>query len=195
MINSKKTYLAYLEADRIALGKPKSSLKVQFTEFIKVDLIWRFQRLLRKAEYFKNVKSKNSLLGKLAYFFIKRRFKKLSLKLGFSITENIFGPGLAILHPGTIVVNAEVKVGANCRLQACTNIGQSGGKAGAPMIGDNVYIGPGAKIYGKITIPNNCAIAANAAVSKSFFNENMVIGGVPAKEIGKIEIKQLIKHI
>ena len=195
MINSKEDYLYYLEADRIALGKPKYSLKVKFDEYIKLDLIWSFQRLLRKSEYFKNVKSKNSFRGKLYYYFIKRRFKKKSLKLGFSIPENVFGPGLAILHYGTIIVNAEAKVGSNCRLQACTNIGQSGGKMGAPIIGDNVYIGPGAKIYGKIEIPSNCAIAANAAVGKSFYKEGMVLGGVPAKEITKVDIKQIIKHI
>ena len=195
MINSKEDYLYYLEADRIALGKPKYSLKVKFDEYIKLDLIWSFQRLLRKSEYFKNVKSKNSFRGKFSYYFIKRRFKKKSLKLGFSIPENVFGPGLAILHYGPIIVNAEAKVGSNCRLQACTNIGQSGGKVGAPIIGDNVYIGPGAKIYGKIEIPSNCAIAANAAVGKSFYKEGMVLGGVPAKEITKVDIKQIIKHI
>ena len=195
MINSKEDYLYYLEADRIALGKPKYSLKVKFDEYIKLDLIWSFQRLLRKSEYFKNVKSKNSFRGKFSYYFIKRRFKKKSLKLGFSIPENVFGPGLAILHYGTIIVNAEAKVGSNCRLQACTNIGQSGGIMGAPIIGDNVYIGPGAKIYGKIEIPSNCAIAANAAVGKSFYKEGMVLGGVPAKEITKVDIKQIIKHI
>jgi serine O-acetyltransferase len=195
MINSKEDYLYYLEADRIALGKPKYSLKVLLDEYLKLDLIWSFQRLLRKSEYFKNVKSKNSFCGKFSYFLIKRRFKKKALKLGFSIPENVFGPGLAILHYGTIIVNAEAKVGSNCRLQACTNIGQSGGKTGAPIIGDNVYIGPGAKIYGKIEIPSNCAIAANAAVGKSFYKEGMVLGGVPAKEITKVDIKQIIKHI
>ncbi|PKG43426.1 serine acetyltransferase [Psychroflexus sp. MES1-P1E] len=195
MIKSKKDYLHYLEADRIALGKPTCSLFVIIKEKIKREHIWEFQRLLRKTEYYKNVGSKNIFLGKLLYVFLKIKFKNLSLKLGFSIPENVFGPGLAILHYGTIIVNQEAKVGANCRLQACTNIGQSGGKAGAPTIGDNVYIGPGAKIYGEINIPNNCAIAANAAVSKSFFTENIVIGGVPAKEIGKIEIQQLIKHL
>jgi serine O-acetyltransferase len=126
---------------------------------------------------------------------VRSHLKKISLKLGFSIPENVFGPGLAIIHYGTIIVNAEVKVGSNCRLQACTNIGQSGGIMGAPIIGDNVYIGPGAKIYGKIEIPSNCAIAANAAVGKSFYKEGMVLGGVPAKEITKVDIKQIIKHI
>ena len=77
----------------------------------------------------------------------------------------------------------------------CTNIGESGGVAGAPVIGDNVYIGPGAKVYGSITIASNVAIAANAAVGKSFLNENKIIGGVPAKEVGDIDIRQIIKHV
>jgi serine O-acetyltransferase len=193
MINSKEDYLFYLEADRIALGKPKYSLKVKFDEYIKLDLKWSFQRLLRKSEYFKNVKSKNSFRGKLAYYFIKRSFKKKSLKLGFSIPENVFGPGLAILHYGTIIVNAEAKVGSNCRLQACTNIGQSGGKMGAPIIGDNVYIGPGAKVYEDIQIASRIAIAANAAVGKSFLTSDKLIGGIPAKEITDIDIHKIIK--
>jgi serine O-acetyltransferase len=195
MINSKEDYLYYLEADRIALGKPKYSLNVQFDEYLKLDLIWSFQRLLRKSEYFKNVKIKNSFRCKFSYYFIKRRFKKKSLKLGFSIPENVFGAGLAIVHYGTIVINQNTIIGKNCRIHACVNIGASGGKEGAPTIGDNVYIGPGAKIYGKIEIPSNCAIAANAAVGKSFYKEGMVLGGVPAKEITKVDIKQIIKHI
>jgi serine O-acetyltransferase len=195
MITSKKDYLYYLELDRIALGKPKYSLKILLIEYLKLDLLWQFQRLLRKAEYFKNVRSQKSLIGKIKYVIIKRRLKSKSLKLGFSIPENVFGPGLAIMHYGTIIINSRTKVGANCRIHACVNIGESGGKAGAPKIGDNVYIGPGAKIYGKINIPSNCAIAANAAVGESFFTEGIVLGGVPAKEIGKVDIKQIIKHI
>ncbi|QAA81296.1 serine acetyltransferase [Aequorivita sp. H23M31] len=195
MINSKKDYLYYLNADRIALGKPEYSFFHGVKEYLKIDLIWKFQRLLRKSEYYKNVKSKQSFIGKVSYIIIKRRFKSKSLELGFSIPENVFGPGLAILHYGTIIINDAVRIGKNCRIHACVNIGTSGGKEGAPIIGDNVYIGPGAKIYGEILIPNNCAIAANAAVEKTFFNEGMVLGGVPAKEIGKVDIKRIIKHI
>lgn len=177
------------------MGKPRYTIKVALIEYLKLDVLWKFQRLLRKAEYHKNVRSQKSLIGKIRYIFIKRRFKKASLKLGFSIPENVFGPGLAIMHYGTIIINPRTKVGVNCRIHACVNIGESGGESGAPIIGNNVYIGPGAKIYGKIEIPNNCAIAANAAVSKSFFNEGVVLGGVPAKEIGKVDIRQIIKHI
>lgn len=195
MILSKEDYKNFLEADRIALAKPKYSTIEALKEYFKRDLIWKFQRLLRKAEYYKNVKSKKSIFGKISYVFIKMKFKNLSLKLGFSVPENVFGPGLAIVHYGTIVVNARAKVGANCRIHVCTNIGESGGVAGAPHIGDNVYIGPGAKIYGAISIASNSVIAANAAVNKSVLTEGMLIAGVPAKVIKPIYVKNIIKHI
>ena len=194
MINNKSDYTFYLEQDRLALNRDNKTFISLLKDIIYPDYIWRFQRLLRKCEYYKNVKRKHSIF-KLYYLLLKIKFRRLSLKLGFSIPENVFGPGLAIIHYGSIIVNAEAKVGTNCRIQACTNIGQSGGKYGSPIIGDNVYIGPGAKIYGKIIIANNVAIAANAAVAKSFLNENVIIGGVPAKEIGQVDIKQIIKHL
>ena len=195
MINSKKDYISYLEADRIALGKPKYTFQTAAKEYIKRDLIWRFQRMLRKSEYHKNVLSKKSIFYKIIYFIIKIRFKNLSMKLGFTIPENVFGKGLAILHYGTIVVNRKTIVGDNCRLHACTNIGESGGVAGAPKIGKNVYIGPGAKIYGAIEIADNCVIAANAAVNKSIVDKGMLVGGIPAKIIGAFDVSKLIKHI
>jgi serine O-acetyltransferase len=116
----------------------------------------------------------------------------LSVELGFSIPENVFGPGLSIVHYGTIVVHKNAKVGKNCRIQACTNIGASGGTDDAPIIGDNVYIGPGAKIYGGITLANNIAVAANSCVNKNFLENNVLIGGIPAKIIKKIDITKII---
>ncbi len=195
MILSTKDYIEYLNADRLALNKPQLTFKLKVKEFITRDLIWKFQRLLRKCEYYKNVKSKKSLFYKLLYIYYKIKFKNLSIKLGFSIPENIFGPGLAILHYGTIIVNPRAIVGANCRIHADVNIGESGGLKGAPIIGNNVYIGPGAKIYGNIEIADNCAIGANAAVNKTFDKAGILIAGVPAKIIKEIDIKKIIKHI
>ena len=194
MIVSKKDYLKYLEADRIALGRNQKRFSDKIIRLISPDYIWDFQRLLRKTEYYKNVK-KNGFVNKLTYLLLKVKYKKLSIKLGFTIPENVFGPGLAIVHYGTIVVNQNVKVGANCRIHVGTNIGASGGTNKAPQIGDNVYIAPGAKIFGDIRIPNNCAIGANSVVTKSFEEEGMMIAGIPAKIIKPIAIKQIIKHI
>jgi len=110
------------------------------------------------------------------------------MALGFSIPPNIFGPGLSIAHYGTIVVNKFAQIGENCRLHTCVNIGtEAGYEDRAPKIGDNVYIGPGAKIFGDISIPNNVAIGANAVVNKSFTQENIVLAGVPARKVGEIK--------
>lgn len=195
MIRSKKDYLQYLEADRTALNSPGYSFFDRIMQYLKREHIARFQRLLRKVEYYNNVKSKQNLFYKALYVFYKVKFKNLSLRLGFSIPLNVFGPGLAIIHYGTIIVNPRAKIGANCRIHACTNIGESGGVAGAPQIGDNVYIGPGVKIFGAIRVADNVAFAANAAVNRDCMVANSVYGGVPAKRISDIEISRLIPHL
>ena len=193
MIQSKSDYKKYLQQDKVALRLGSLNLSDKISNFVSPNFIWEFQKLLRKVEYFQNCK--NSNISKIYYYYLKYRFKKLSLRLGFSIPPNVFGPGLAIVHYGTIVINGNSKVGANCRMHACVNIGASGGEEEAPQLGDNVYIAPGAKIYGNITIANNTAIGANAVVNKSFERENTVIAGIPAKVIGDVEIKKIIKHI
>jgi serine O-acetyltransferase len=193
MIRSKEDYKIYLEQDRIALGIQNLTVKTFLQSILFPKRIYKFQRLLRKVEYIKNCKT--NFLGKIEYFIVYYKFTRLSLRLGFSIPLNVFGPGLAIVHYGTIVVNANAKVGANCRIHPSSCIGASGGENKAPQIGNNVYIAPGVKIFGNIEIPNNVAFAANSAVNISFYKENYLIGGVPAKEIKEIDITRIIKHI
>ncbi|AKB28326.1 serine O-acetyltransferase [Methanosarcina siciliae C2J] len=108
----------------------------------------------------------------------------MSIHFGYSIPLNVFGPGLCIAHRGTIVVNKDARVGENCRIHACTNIG-SGREYDflAPKIGNDVYIGPGAKIFGNIEIADHIAIGANSVVNKSFYEKGISIAGVPAKKI------------
>jgi len=194
MISSKNDYHSYLEADRIALSRPPRSLIIHCIALLNPDYIWEFQRLLRRLEYQKNVRS-IGFVNVFVYFCLKLKFKRMSLKLGFSIPENVFGPGLAIVHYGTIVVNKNTRVGANCRIHPDTIIGASGGTDIAPCIGDNVYLAPGVKVFGGIKIPSNTALGANAVVNKSFSEEGTLIAGVPAKVMGKVDIKKLIKHI
>jgi len=173
MIKSRRDYLAYLEADRISLGQPHSRASYL------LDEVWRFQRLLRKVEYLTNCNG-NLLRKTLA----KLRFKRLSARLGFTIPPNTCGPGLSIAHIGTIVINANARVGANCRLHVCVNIGTQAGIAEAvPQIGDNCYIGPGAKIFGAIVIGANTTVGANAVVNSSFPDGNTTIAGIPAKVV------------
>jgi serine O-acetyltransferase len=76
------------------------------------------------------------------------------------------GPGLYIGHFGGIVVSRHAVIGANCNLSQEVTIGVSGDGAnrGAPKIGDDVYIAPGAKIFGPITIGHRAKIGANAVI-------------------------------
>ncbi len=189
MITSKAIYYKYLEADREALGRP-TDFRSRIGEFFFPHYIWQFQRRLRKFEYYSNCR--NDLFGKIYRFYLRVKFRKNSVNLGFSIPINVFGPGLAIVHYGTIIVNPDAKIGSNCRIHADVNIGASGGSFKAPKIGDNVYIGPGAKIYGDIEIGNNVAIGANSVVNKSFLEENIMIAGTPAKKIKQIDIARII---
>lgn len=175
MIQSKADLKYYLEEDRKALGIKKT---FSLRQFFLPNKIWKFEKRLRYMEYYKNVPS---LWHKIMFVVSGIRFRRISEHLGFSIPANVFGPGLSIAHYGTIVVNPQTKVGANCRLHACVNIGASGGSKKAPSIGDNVYIGPGAIIFGDIVIPDNVTIGANATVNKSFEIENCVLAGTPAE--------------
>lgn len=91
-------------------------------------------------------------------------------------------------------MNSGTKVGDNCRIHVCVNIGTQAGYSNlAPEIGNNVYIAPGAKIFGKIQIADDIVIGANAVVNKSFVESGVSIGGVPAKKIsekGRLNLKE-----
>jgi serine O-acetyltransferase len=57
-----------------------------------------------------------------------------------------------------------------------------GKNKGSPVLGDNVYIGPGAKIVGGIRVGDNVAIGANCVVAKNI-PDNAVVVGVPGEVI------------
>lgn len=182
MIKTRKDLKKYLAADLAAMKQSAKHLWLK--QILWPNEVLKFERLLRYTEYYTN--NREGIKGKLlfpTYLYYKWRLRKQSIKLNFSIPCNVFGPGLAIAHYGTIVVNGATRVGAFCRLHAGVNIGTSGGGKNAPQLGDNVYIGPGAILFGDITIANNVTIGANATVNKSFEQENVVLAGTPAKVV------------
>lgn len=175
MIKTKSDLKHYLKQDKKALGKRYKRPKMINDE------IWKFEILLRKTEYHYN--NKNRLIHKILYFIYMYKFHKMRLKLGYSIPLNVFGEGLSIAHRGTIVVNGNSKIGKNCRIQESTTIGTTNGSLEAPVLGDNIFIGSGARIIGNIIIADDVAIGANAVVNKTFKESGITIAGVPAKKI------------
>jgi serine O-acetyltransferase len=163
----------------------QASKEIYLDFFIKP--IVRFTVLLRFNEFLKN-RNSNFFIRAIPMLW----FKRLSIRLGFSIPLNVFAPGLAIVHYGLIVVSPAARIGRNCRIHTGVNIGASSGFSKetdltkfAPKIGHNCYIGPGAKIFGPINIGNDCVIGANAVVNKTIDFDGVSIGGVPAKVISE----------
>jgi len=184
MIMNKHDFKDYLEADRISLAREKhySLREIVLHEIIEPDYIWSFEKLLRKVEYLKNCR--RNTLDRINYAVTLMQFNRLSIKLGYYIHPNNFGPGLSISHPGFILVNPEARIGSNCRIHPGVVIGtQAGPSNRAPKLGNNIYIGPGAKIFGLIEIADNIAIGANSVVNKSFTEPGISIAGVPARKI------------
>ncbi|MBO5370966.1 MAG: serine acetyltransferase [Clostridia bacterium] len=179
MIKSKSDYEYYLNRDFLALfGKDckKNKRYLKLTEGP-----YQYQLALRKCEYFKNCKK--GIFSKIHYVFLKMKLRKLRFKYSLEIPENVCEDGLSIAHTGGIVINSSARIGKNCRIHVGVNIGCGARGEGVPTIGNNCYIGPGAKLFGNIVIGDNTVIGANAVVNKSFPEGNMTIGGIPAKKI------------
>lgn len=175
MIQSKQDLEEYLEADKHALGR--KGKKPTFN-----DYIWKYEIYLRKCEYLTN--TPKNLLGGVQYYWYKYCRFILGVKCGFSIPLNITGKGLCLAHIGPVIINDNARIGENCRIHVGVNIGADFRISNAaPVIGDNVYIGPGAKLFGKIEIADGIAIGANAVVNKDFIERNISIAGVPAEKI------------
>ncbi len=178
MIQSKRDLREYLRQDQIALGKKNQKKPSPFG-----DEVWRFQILMRRTEYHVNC-AKNPLQKMIAQLY-RLRYHRYCVKMGFHVPLNIFDAGLSIAHYGALVVNSKAKVGKNCRIHAMVVIGATNGDPAAPVLGDNVYIGAGAKIVGNIHIADNVAIGANAVVVKSIEEPGTTWGGVPARKISE----------
>lgn len=140
-------------------------------------VIRKYLITLRKTEYHRNAGHK---IRGLIYDTL---LSKMQLKTGIHIGPNICGKGLQIAHVEPCGFTGGTKIGENCRLHAVAFTMGDGTPEGVPTIGDNVIIGMGAMIVGKVTIADNISIGAGAVVTKDFLEPGITIAGVPAKKI------------
>lgn len=83
------------------------------------------------------------------------------------------------------MIHDSVSIGKNATIYNGVTIGlQHDEDSQGPVIGDNVYIGSGAKILGKIKIGHNVSIGANAVVIRDV-PDNSIAVGIPARIIAK----------
>jgi serine O-acetyltransferase len=119
----------------------------------------------------------------LPFLTILQKMVEMATGIVLPFTAKI-GKGLYIGHFGGIILSEKAILGEYCNISQEITIGQAGrdGKQFTPVIGNRVYIAPGAKLFGNITIGDNVAIGANAVVTKDL-PDNAVAVGVPAKII------------
>lgn len=120
----------------------------------------------------------------LTKYILRRKMIKYGIEI-YHTTQ--VGEGFYIGHFGGIIVNPKAKIGKNCNISHGVTIGLSirGKNKGVPTLGDNIFIGPGAKIFGNIKIGDDVAIGANSVVTKSF-DSNKTIAGIPATVISEL---------
>ena len=88
-----------------------------------------------------------------------------------------------------IHISTGAKIGKKCVIFQNVTIGSNtlkdSKRKGAPVIGDNVFIGAGAAIIGNVKIGNNCRIGANCIVVKNMPPNTVAVIG---------DIKFITKH-
>lgn len=108
----------------------------------------------------------SKLLASYYLYRIKRMDAFNNASLGTHLGYGTLFKGIPLLPHGIfgIIITHNAIIGKNCTIFHQVTIGE--GKNGAPVIGDNCMIGPGAKIIGGIHIGNNVMIGANCVIVK-----------------------------
>jgi serine O-acetyltransferase len=116
-------------------------------------------------------------------------FNKLNTVFGACIIGRgaEFGEGLVIIHSNGIVINGMVKAGKNLHIEHQVTIGAE--RRQSPIIGDDVFIGAGAKIVGSVKIGDGARIGANAVVVHDVPAHTTVVG-IPARPVQRREDKE-----
>ncbi|MDC8829554.1 serine O-acetyltransferase [Alteromonas gilva] len=130
---------------------------------------------------------------KISRYFYLRKMKIIARLFNF-LTHFLFsstipssveiGEGTYCSHRGiAVVIHKNSKIGKNCIIGTSVVLGgRHSENPGGPVIGDNVYIGTGAKILGPIKIGDNSNIGANSVVLKDV-PANSTVVGIPGKVI------------
>lgn len=172
-IKTKTELKFYIYADRMMnRGRFKWKLRDKFKHLFIPDPIMQYLVSMRYCAFLHKTKSFTPYT--FLKYYHKIRFKKLGIRLGFSIGEECLGYGVKIPHYGTIVIGSNNRIGSYAVLHTSTCITGNGKK-----IGNNLYLSTGAKLTSPIILGDNVTIGANSVVNKSF-SGNCLLVGAPA---------------
>jgi serine O-acetyltransferase len=97
------------------------------------------------------------------------------------------GPGLHLVHPHSIILTAQTRLGRNCTIFNGVTCGVNHlDRSGYPVIGDDVVLFPGCKVVGKVHIGDTVLIGPNSVVVKDI-ESNSIAVGMPAAVIKRLD--------
>lgn len=95
------------------------------------------------------------------------------------------GSFLVVKGIGVVIID-KAKIGERCRIGIGCKVVGKGPYKRVPVIGDDVFLGPGCVIVGPVIIGNKVIVAPNSVVTKSV-PTGCIVGGIPAKIIGRVD--------
>jgi len=112
--------------------------------------------------------------------FLSMFFNKMNVWFGRCIIGRgaDFGSSFVLIHSHGVVINSSVQAGKGVKIEHQVTIGAERNES--PILGDNIFIGAGAKIVGGVTIGSRVKIGANAVVTKSLPDDVTAVG-IPAR--------------
>lgn len=118
----------------------------------------------------------NKVLCFIKLFYIKRCDAFNNASLGSHISYGAKFGSIPSFPHGLygIVVSHNAEIGKNCVIFQNVTIGE--GNGGAPVIGDNCFIGANAIVIGNIKVGNNVKIGAGTVVSVDVPDNSTVVG-------------------
>jgi len=175
-------------------GIQKISLGILITIFfVKPNPGLKFMTIFRLVQHYR---IRNRLLFYFYFFWLRR----LKVKYGFDISYRTqIGKGFYIGHFGNIVIHGDTVIGENCNISQGITIGVNnyGKKMGVPTIGNEVFIGPNAGIFGNITIGNNVTIGANSVVTDTIPPNKTVLPAASIiidKDLSEFYIQNVVRN-
>jgi len=113
---------------------------------------------------------RNPLTARLLQYFCRNNTPLLAKLFRVVFNSDIFcriHSPILMAHPYGIIIHTDVEIGRRVAImQQVTLGGKDWGVNEAPVIGDDVYIGAGAKVLGPVNVGRGAIIGANAVVTR-----------------------------